>query len=551
MIPLHGVLFQKITFIVLPFLCTLLISLNLFVCVEDAGRRNRINCHCNFIITLLIMSRLGFPILVLPRVGGIGFAKQWASLSPAKPSKEKGEEGIPTQLCEISTAILPTVKDYIKEFHYSEAPSSSSVTQGDPDKVRGKPASHQKAQEIPLEEKWLGDARQPRTPFPFQDKDVLEVWLRVGRLVAPVTILGEALLGERPQKQTHPHSCLLAAHTYGLPGAFVFPLDHLRYCRSRILLEPSPSLSMELGNMCLLEAVRWNLQCHERRGTGREELFVFDSSSATTDNFFDNFYRLARRRHFSLLGLEHMMQVGSEINTEALELSFPYHCGGEQASKKYFDILPDAIEMFHGGQTSEDEQNSASLPFVSRWEHGTKVLSRYGVAVCVGVRPHISSLGMASDGHNDYCRGGRPTSLLGSELPTLFWHPTGAPAACIAPILHCRVGTTVVGKVGLEYNGPGPGSPLLHREIPSRYLLQEEESNEMNRDDKSTYDQMGWLHKTLFGVQPKQEWRGWQSFSRRESLLVHGIRWNPSAEGELELYLRGERNGDVFPAADI
>lgn len=500
-----------------------------------------------------VMSRVVFPLLVIPRTGGIGSQHLWMTSSLTMDQQGIKGEGIPTQLCEISTAILPTVKDFIKEFHFPKCPrreTENIFSYTD----KGGPGNSQKKVSIPKEEQWRRSMDLHSAPLPPHEHDVLEVWLRVGRLAAPLTILGEALLDGNRNACARSTSCLLAAHTPGLPGAFVFPMDHLRYCRCRVVFNASPSLCTELGSTCLLEAVRRHLQLQEDRGRGNTGLFVLDPLSASSDSYLDGFYRLARKRHFSLVGLENVLDIGSEINTEALELSFPYHCGGEQASKTYFDILPDAIEMFQVHQECKAERDTLRASCSSSWEHGAKVLSRYGVTVCVGVRPHISSYQIVSENNQD-CSGqrNRKAATANTEIPTLFWHPAGATAACMAPLLHSGIGTTVVGKVSLEYNGPSSTSPLLVRELPSRYLLHEEEKECLggSKGGVNAYDQMTWLHRALFGVDPKEEWRGWQSSSRNEPVTVHGIRLSPFSEGELELYLKGEKSGEIFSAADI
>lgn len=491
------------------------------------------------------MPRLGFPLLGVSSIVGTGRRGGLFSSSLTAPPQRTTYENTTNELCEISSAILPTVRDFINEFHscprsFCEERESFSVA--------GSDAGVSPHNSILVHEQKLAGGPHPQSP-PRDDCDFLQLWLHVGRLSAPLTIIGEALL-DRNTKKCSSHSCLLAAHTAGLPGAIVFPMDHLRFCRCRVLLNPSSSSSETLGSTCLLEAVRQHLELQQARGIGNAGLLEFGSSSAFLENYFDSFYRLARRRHFSLLGLEHLMEVGSEMNTEALQLSFPYHCGGEQASKEYFDILPDAVEMFRVQKKMKTKKNSSHPSCLSPWEHGTKVLSRYGVAACVGVRPLSRDDTNSSERRRDQ-KSSTDIMLGQSDTPALFWHPTGAPAACIAPLLHSGIGTTVVGRIPLEYNGPTSTSPLLRRELPSRYLLSDEEFTGVESGSGSNYDQMTWLHSSLFGVMPGEEWRGWQSTSRREKTIIHGIQFNPSHGGELELYLKGERSGDVFPAADV
>lgn len=308
------------------------------------------------------------------------------------------------------------------------------------------------------------------------DSGLVNVRLKVGCISLPLSILGETIADQ-------PFDHCLAVHSPGLRGALLLSEDDLMSTRCTIVsTSAEPHDSDSLGAGCLLEAVK-------------------------PDNTvgLENYYRLARKRHFSVGGLRAMMAVGEQVNVVSLRPSFPYHCGGRQAEKKYFDTLPEMLSLFG-----------------SHCCHGTKVLSRYGAATCVGVRVD---------------------DLMG--VPLVYWHPSGAEAACLAPLMH-SCGTVPIGQAKLEYNGPVPESPLLRQENLTAFL-----HNSGGEDE--AFDCSVWLNHHLFGVSPAELWKGkpqLHATSCSEPLIVHGSQYDNEA-GEFDLFLRGCNSGLVFRAADI
>ncbi|KAH9579964.1 hypothetical protein LSM04_005141 [Trypanosoma melophagium] len=263
-------------------------------------------------------------------------------------------------------------------------------------------------------------------------------------------------------------------HIPGLPGAFPVSMEELRshkdffhpdYENVSVTSEESANLTL----FCATEAVK--------KGMGEQKVL-------------DHLLYIARRRFVSLRGSETLLKVGNRINEEALQLSFPYHCGSSHASKRYLDITPEVCTLFG-----------------NHIKHGIKMLCRYGIAVMVGV---------ASDETFD--------------CPVPFWNPSGAPAACLAPMFNgCR--TIPVGEVKLEYNGPTTNSLLLNAEDPARYL---------NPTLDGKYDVTTWLNEGLFGVKVGQTVNG--------SCVVHGVCYNEK-HSEFELHIRDMSTGEIRQSA--
>ncbi|GET90893.1 hypothetical protein, conserved [Leishmania tarentolae] len=335
-----------------------------------------------------------------------------------------------------------------------------------------------------------------RQPLPITEEGLLCA-LQVGAdLTVPLTIIGSC---DDSDSGGNVNGKLIL-HTTGLPGGFAVEEKELLRGRAR-LRPPSPpasgDTSSSLGSVCLIEAVTRNL--------------LTDSSNSPTPSgspqgVLDDFYRLARRRHFSLAGMCRLLECGSRLHPNALQLDFPYHCGSAHATKRYLDITAEVADVFG-----------------SHMRHGTKVLSRYGIAVSVGVIDRLTSL----------------------ETPALMWHPSGAPAACLAPILlGCPV--LPLGTVTLDYNGPVPGSSLTIKEDLRRY---------MNIIGDDCYDNSVWLTQGLFGVKPGASWSpplktGNDVGTAMTGYEVVGVRYDEAAE-EMELLVRDTATNEVVAAADV
>lgn len=300
----------------------------------------------------------------------------------------------------------------------------------------------------------------------------------------PLTVVG-SLIASRGSTE----SSTLLLHSPGLPGAFQATAEELYAARCRIAC-PEPrhkvgASTPDVGTLCLMEAINQHFTIER----GRLPIL-------------DRFYSIARRRCFSLRGMEHLIASGQQLHLDALQLTFPYHCGGAQAVKQYLDITPEVADVFGPHR-----------------RHGTKILTRYGTAVGVGAT-----------------RGGGSTAL---ETPSWMWHPSGATAACLAPLLDgCR--RLPVGTIPLDYNGPTPTSAILQGEDPRRY---------MNVTMEERYDTTLWLTKGLFGVQPGDVWRRPGDASSPPFRVV-GVGYQP-ATAELELFVRNTQNGDIIPADDL
>ncbi|CAD2217980.1 hypothetical protein AGDE_04808 [Angomonas deanei] len=208
----------------------------------------------------------------------------------------------------------------------------------------------------------------------------------------------------------------------------------------------------------------------------------------------DRLYRVARRRHFSLAGTESLLRVGSSLNVDGLELTFPYHCGSEHSIKEYLDISPEVCALF------DENETGTSL-------HGCKVLTRYGVSTSVGVVKKEGVLG----------------------VPALLWHPSGAACARLAPLLHaCR--RIKVGDVKLVYNGPSSSCDVLRPESPRLYM----------KDD--AIDDTVWITQGLFNGVPGQAWD--------DKWDVIGVAFN-DAYGEMDLIGRHRETKEEMPLDDL
>lgn len=337
------------------------------------------------------------------------------------------------------------------------------------------------------------EAKFAESSFVDTETGALQCLLRVGDYVAlPITIVGSLCHGQGGGSVAEDSEVLV--HAPGLAGAFPVRLSELASFRGRVELSSSAKAgadgsneSAQLGSVCLLESIRMH-------GIVRDVL--------------DRFYKRARRRSLACAGAAELLARGDEINVNGLALDFPYHCGGAHATKRFLDITEEACTHFseHG-------------------KHGAKVLSRYGVAAAVGVAVDPAS-----------------------QVPHLFWHPGGAPAACLAPVLH---GSRLlpVGTTKLAYNGPTSSCEMLHAEDPRRY---------MNPTVEGRYDCTTWLSQGLFGVCPGDPWRlqdtrtptGRDGADSQHQLVVFGVAYD-ELEGEFELYLRDTQTGSIVPANDV
>ncbi|KAG5498787.1 hypothetical protein JKF63_03076 [Porcisia hertigi] len=331
-----------------------------------------------------------------------------------------------------------------------------------------------------------------RQPLPITEEGLLCA-LQVGTdLTVPLTIIGHCEDGDTEADIKEK----LVVHTTGLPGGFV--VSELELLRGRARLRPPPQCAAgdtpsSLGSICLMEAVTKELLTEPNQSP---------THTVSPRGVLDAFYRIARRRHFSLAGMSRLLECGSRLHPGALHLDFPYQCGGAQATKRYLDITTEVTNVFG-----------------AHVQHGAKVLSRYGVAVSVGVVDRLTSL----------------------TTPALMWHPSGAPAACLAPILHgCLI--LPLGTVALDYNGPIPGSPLTVKEDPRRY---------MSITGHDRYDNSVWLARGLFGVQPGTPWpRSRTASAATTPYEVVGVGYDEAA-GEMELLVRDTVSNEVVAAADV
>ncbi|KPA83372.1 hypothetical protein ABB37_03018 [Leptomonas pyrrhocoris] len=327
--------------------------------------------------------------------------------------------------------------------------------------------------------------------------DGLHCTLSVGPdLSIPLTIVGTCAAHGGDDEYSGDDN--IVVHSAGLPGGFVVSRQELLCSRARITPRAPGTSSVasapqpSLGSVSLMEAVNAHFAREKRANRG----------------VLDAFYTRARRRHFSLGGMAQLLHRGSQLHLDALLLNFPYHCGAAHATKRYLDITPEVTNVF-GAQM----------------RHGAKVLSRYGIAVGVGVVDRMSSM----------------------QSPAMLWHPSGAPAACLAPLLHgCAL--LSVGTVSLDYNGPVPGSALTQREDPRRY---------MKLTSQGCYDDSVWLTEGLFGVKPGSAWPpvSEEGASRAAgpsppSHEVVGVGYNEEI-AEMELLIRDGFTGEVVAAADV
>lgn len=326
-------------------------------------------------------------------------------------------------------------------------------------------------------------------------------------LHVPVTIVGACDAKSDVEYEGEDN---IVVHSPGLAGGFVVSRRELLHCRAHLSPRLPSSVSTEgeddhrnaLGSVSLLQTVNAHFAAERHR--------PFTTTGTAPRGILDDLYTRMRRRHFSLSGMTQLLHRGSLLHHGALQLDFPYQCGGAQATKRYLDITPEVTDVF-------------GAPM----RHGAKVLSRYGVAVSVGV----------VDG------------MPRSSSPALLWHPSGAPAACLAPLLHgCQL--LPVGAVVLDYNGPVPGSPLTFREDPRRY---------MKLSAEGCYDDSVWLTEGLFGVTPGSAWPpparveafgGRAGSTASSSCAVVGVGYNEVA-GEMELFVRDTSTGEVVAAADV
>lgn len=293
------------------------------------------------------------------------------------------------------------------------------------------------------------------------------------------------VLGTSPE--TFDDEDVYLCHMDGLPGAFPVTVAELKRYRRSLATKWGtetdegeavvPSSSAHELNLVVASAVVVGMKKGDPIGAG-SVLRELEWS--------------CRLRALSLAGMMNLATWGDKIDLRDVKPTFSYHCGGEHTVKEYFDVSPEMCSRFHP---------------VAR--HGSKVLTPFGVAACVGVCAKNEDL----------------------DCPVMMWHPSGASAARLAPLFH-SVPSLLVGEVAVEANGPSEGCVLLQHEELSRYL-------NVAEDPKGAVDNSVWLNQGLFGH------KAGDVIALSPQLTVVGTVWN-RARNALE-QLAVDENGDTFP----
>ncbi len=301
----------------------------------------------------------------------------------------------------------------------------------------------------------------------------------------------------------------VVAHCAGLPGAFPIAITELERFRERIAFagdsgdedESDPSLERAVAEAVLRSVTAGNC-------TGdvlKEVLFE------------------ARKHGVTLKGMTQLLtaSVGAQSTKPAPSFNFPYYCAVSSndasrstpnpsepllpAEKRYFDLSDRLCGTFHP---------------VGR--HRAKVLTPFGIAVCIGV--------------------GEKVELLGGG-PAMFWHPAGDVAARFAPILHGTRGV-VVGQAILEWNGPSPNSLLTLTEDMQKFLHPAVRALTIAADgtrEGVELDDSKWLNDGLFGSAPGDTLNG---------AVAVGVGYNPRRR-MLDNYFSTPSSDVVVPSFEM
>jgi hypothetical protein len=172
------------------------------------------------------------------------------------------------------------------------------------------------------------------------------------------------------------------------------------------------------------------------------------------------------------------------------------------AEKRYFDVSDRSCAAFH-----------------PLGRHGTKLLTPFGLATCIGVGEKIELVG-----------GG----------PAMLWHPAGEASARVAPVIHgCR--GIAVGHSKLDWNGPSPNSLLQMEEDVQKFLNPSVEGGRRGREAVAL-DESKWLNSGLFDVVPGTKTAG--------GAVALGVGYN-ARRRMLDMYFSKPGSDDVFPSFEM
>ena len=327
---------------------------------------------------------------------------------------------------------------------------------------------------------------------------------------AAFTLLGLTRVGENNREH-------VVAHSPGLPAAFLITVKELeQFCHrlsvqqgaagdnNSVAVDVDPSLER-----CLMEAVLAGVSRGDLDGAGvvmQEMLFQ------------------CRKHAVALQGMTRLVEGSAalEQNGRGMNYSFPYYCStspraatrsGLSTKADSASLLPAEKKYFDVG-----EQHCAVFHKIGR--HGTKILSPFGIATCIGVSE---------------------SSLLGG--PTMFWHPAGEVAGRLAPILHgCR--SITVGRASLECNGPSPTSLLTLPEDMHKFL---NPSTHVITDDGQdvAIDVTKWMNSGLFDLLP-----GDLLPKARGDVSCVGVGYH-AKRGMLDMFCRESSTGAIKPSFEL
>jgi hypothetical protein len=353
---------------------------------------------------------------------------------------------------------------------------------------------------------------------------------RIAAADVSLSFLGVTRLDEQ-------HAECVVAHCPGLPGCFPIKLPELERFQHRLTFdandatddmgEADPSLERVVAEAAL-------------SGLGRDG----HGGGVLASMLFD-----ARKHAVMLTGMTRLLTASAAVlDGAALRPSygFPYYCAASPntassrvaaasgsssrarashaggmpqgllpADKQYFDVSDRLCGCFHP---------------VGR--HGTKLLTPFGIATCVGVAAQVEGLG-----------GG----------PAMCWHPAGEVSARFAPILHgCR--GVVVGQMPLEYNGPSSASLLNLNEDMHKYLnptlrlpavLSSSTASAQRGSaaavEEVELDRTKWLNDGLFGAVPGERLLGMEAA---------GVGYN-ARRGMLDVFFVEPRSGVAVPSFEL
>ena len=279
----------------------------------------------------------------------------------------------------------------------------------------------------------------PAAASAFAAGSALDLSLRFGAAAIPgLSVVGTPDIVERVPN--------VLVHAPGLPGALPVPVADLVRLKC-VLSFADPTNAEDAFGIVSRAASR----------------SVSELGQAGAESFLVHLSRFAYRHHFLQVGTDRIIDAAETLHGR-VRGTFAYHrpSGPGQSVRSFFDVTDVALGTFGG------------------FRHGQKLITRYGVSVCVGVLAEATGAA------------GNPAVARDDDPPMPYSHRLGAPGATVQPEL-AALPTLSVGECKLSPSGPHECDAVLMPEMPGRYC---------HVGEGDGIDRTQWLAGGLFGAVP-------------------------------------------------